>query len=252
MILSTLFALSACDRADRAAPPVERPVRPLPAAAEVSTTAAEAPSGGAKRLAGVSPDRLCVTSGEIVPLAGGRFSVSAPTFRAVTAHPSEPRAELRFTYLGATETLRALGSGGVRQQLGLKLRAQDPCNLVYVMWRVAPEPALVVSIKQNPGQRTSRECGNRGYRNVKPRTSAPVPSIGVGSSHVLRAEMNGDTLQVFADDVPVWEGALGAEAAALAGPIGVRSDNVRLEAELSGAASGSVRACVPGGPEAGE
>ena len=159
---------------------------------------------------------------------------TAPTFRAVTAAPSDPRAELRFTYLGPTATTRALGSGAIRQQLGLKLRAQDPCNLVYVMWRIEPEPKLVVSIKRNPGQRTSRECGNRGYKNIKPTKTGPLPALAPSSSHVLAAEMVGDALVVKVHDVSVWEGALGADALALSGPIGVRTDNVRIEAQLSG------------------
>jgi hypothetical protein len=193
-----------------------------------------------------------VTSGAIVPLAGARFSVTAPTFRAVAASPSDARAELRFTYLGPTATTRALGSGALRQQLGLKLRAQDPCNLVYVMWRLDPEQKLVVSVKRNLGERTSRECGNLGYTNVKPRTSAPLPPVAVNASHVLFAEMSDDVLHVFVDDVSVWEGSLGRDAAALAGPVGIRTDNVHLEAELAGAPSGSARPCGAAEAEQGE
>jgi hypothetical protein len=57
------------------------------------------------------------------------------------------------------------------------LRAEDACNLVYLMWRIEPESRLVVSVKRNPGQHASAECGNRGYQNVKPRYSAPIPSL---------------------------------------------------------------------------
>ncbi len=83
---------------------------------------------------------------------------------AITAH----QVEVHFTYLGSTGNEARLGSGELRRQFGLKLRAQDACNLVYAMWRIEPESKLVVSIKSNPGQHTSAECGNRGYRNIKP------------------------------------------------------------------------------------
>ena len=91
--------------------------------------------------------------------------------------------EARFTYLGPTGNEARLGSGELRRQFGLKLRAQDACNLVYAMWRIEPESKLVVSVKSNPGQQTSSQCGNRGYRNVKPRRSTPVPALRSGDSH---------------------------------------------------------------------
>ena len=37
-----------------------------------------------------------------------------------------------------------------------KLRAEDACNLVYVMWRIEPQSRLVVSVKRNPGQHARR------------------------------------------------------------------------------------------------
>jgi hypothetical protein len=55
------------------------------------------------------------------------------------------------------------------------------------MWRIEPESELVVSVKSNPGQHTSAECGNRGYRNIK---SRPVPVLRSGHTHDLRAEIN--------------------------------------------------------------
>ena len=50
------------------------------------------------------------------------------------------------------------------------------------MWRIEPESKLVVSVKSNPGQHTSAECGNRGYRNIKPRRSTPVPVLHSGDT----------------------------------------------------------------------
>src|SRR6266436_2408889 len=103
---------------------------------------------------------------------------------------------------------------------GFKLRAQDSWNLVYAMWRIEPESKLVVSVKSNPGQHASAQCGNRGYRNIKPRLSAPVPALRSGETHTLRAEMNGAEMLVFVDNTLVWEGSVGPDALAFDGPVG--------------------------------
>src|SRR4029077_13503182 len=95
--------------------------------------------------------------------------------------------EAHFTFLGSTGNEARLGSGELRRQFGLKLRAQDACNLVYTMWRIEPESKLVVSVKSNPGQHSSAECGNRGYRNIKPRRSTPAPLLRPGDTHRLSA-----------------------------------------------------------------
>jgi hypothetical protein len=152
--------------------------------------------------------------------------------RAYVNAPTPPFVEAQFTYLGSTGNESRLGSGELRRQFGLKLRAEDACNLVYAMWRIEPESKLVVSVKTNPGQRSSAECGNRGYRNIKPRRSTPVPVLRPGASHTLRAEMNGDEMKVFADNSLVWEGSVGPDALRFDGPVGMRSDNARLQIEL--------------------
>jgi hypothetical protein len=194
---------------------------------------------------------LCVTEGTIEKAPGDRLSVDVPKMRAyVNAHTSQS-VEVRFTYRGPTKKESALGSGEQRRQFGLKLRAHDPCNLVYAMWRIDPESKLVVSVKRNPTQHTSGECSNHGYQNVKPRKAADAPHLRPGETHTLRAEMNKDELRVFVDDHQVWEGEVGPEAANLEGPIGIRSDNASLEFNLkagepSGTHPDSVAACKTG------
>jgi hypothetical protein len=175
---------------------------------------------------------LCVTEGVIDEVPGRRLSVSVPKMRAYVNAYTQPVAEARFTYIGSTGNEAPLASGEMRRQFGLKLRAQDACNLVYAMWRIEPESKLVVSVKSNPGEHTSAQCGNRGYQNIKPRRSAPVPTLRSGDSHVLRAEMNGAEMQVFADNSLVWEGSVGPDALAFDGPVGIRSDNARLQIDL--------------------
>jgi hypothetical protein len=184
------------------------------------------------KLVAVSKGDLCVTEGAIDELPGGRWSVAVPKMRAYVNAFTPPEVDVHFTYLGSTGKEARLGSGELRRQFGLKLRAADACNLVYAMWRIEPESKLVVSVKSNPGQRSSAECGNRGYKNIKARRSTPVPVLRPGETHDLRAEMNGDEMKVFVDNVLVWEGPVGAEALSFAGPVGMRSDNARLEVEL--------------------
>jgi len=177
----------------------------------------------------VRRDDFCVTEGAIEKAPADRLQVSASKMRAYVTRATAASAEMHFTYLGPASKESALGSGEMRRQFGLKLRAHDPCNLVYAMWRIDPEAELVVSLKRNPGQHTSAECTNHGYQNIKPRKASAVPHLQPGESHTLRAEMNGDELRVFVDDHEVWEGNVGADAAKLEGPVGLRSDNVRLE-----------------------
>ncbi len=186
----------------------------------------------ASKLNPVSRANLCVTEGAIAELPGARLAVSVPKMRAYLNAPTPPVVEAQFTYLGPTGNEARLGSGELRRQFGLKLRAQDACNLVYAMWRIEPESKLVVSVKSNPGEHTSTQCGNRGYRNLKPRRSAPLPALHSGDAHSLRAEMNGAALKVFVDNAVVWEGSVGAEALIFDGPVGIRSDNARLQIEL--------------------
>lgn len=177
-------------------------------------------------------DRLCVTEGAIEETARDRLTVNVPKMRAYVNEWTAQSAEVRFTYLGGTSRESALGSGTIRRQFGLKLHAQDPCNLVDAIWRIDPESKVVVSVKRNPSQHTSAECGNRGYENIKPRKASAVPRLGAGQSHTFRAEMKNAELSVFVDNHEVWEGDVGAEAAKLEGPVGIRSDNARLEFDL--------------------
>jgi hypothetical protein len=205
----------------------------LPALVFLLASSLSAPSqaSGAK-LVPVSRANLCVTEGEVGELSGQRLSVSVPKMRAYLEERTPQDVEAHFKYLGSTGNEARLGSGELRRQFGLKLRAQDACNLVYAMWRIEPESKLVVSVKSNPAQHSSAECGNRGYRNIKPQHSSPVPSLRPGDTHTLRAEMSETGMRVFVDNGLVWEGSVGPDAQDLDGPVGIRSDNARLELEL--------------------
>jgi hypothetical protein len=182
----------------------------------------------------VESANLCVTEGAVQN--GGRLMVDAPKMRAYVNTWASQAIEAKFTYLGPTAEETKLGSGEIRRQFGLKLRAQNACNLVYAMWRIEPESKVVVSIKRNPEQTKSSECGNRGYQNIKPQHAAAVPALLPGDSHTLSAALDGDELQVFVDNRAVWEGSLGPDAQDLNGPVGIRSDNMRLAFDLTAGA----------------
>jgi hypothetical protein len=180
----------------------------------------------------VSRGDLCVTEGAIEEAPHDELLVNAPKMRAYVNAITPQVVEARFTYLGATENEARLGSGELRRQFGLKLRAHDACNLVYAMWRIEPQSKLVISVKSNPGEHSSAECANRGYKNIKPMKSRPVPVLRSGETHVLRAEMKGEDMKVIVDDALVWEGSVGLEGEAFEGPVGIRSDNARLQIQL--------------------
>ena len=51
-------------------------------------------------------------------------------------------------------------------------------------------------------------------------------------------------MQVFADNSLVWEGSVGPDALAFDGPVGIRSDNARLQIDLrAGPAKGQSPGC---------
>jgi hypothetical protein len=199
----------------------------------------------------VSRNNLCVTQGVIEKTSANRLSVNVSKMRAYVNAWTAQSAEIRFTYLGGTRQQSALGSGQMRRQFGLKLHAQDACNLVYAIWRILPESKFVVSVKRNLDAHSSSECGNRGYVTIKPRKASAVPSLQAGESHVLRAEMKNSELRIYVDDREVWQGDVGSQAAQLVGPVGIRSDNAQLEFDLmareyEGAHPDYVRACKTG------
>jgi len=181
----------------------------------------------------VRPGDFDVSDGNIQTAKGHRLSVSSKEMRATLKFTTEQTATVKFTYLGPTKEVAHLGSGEIRSQFGIKLRAQDDCNVIYVMWHFAPDQKIAVSVKRNPGKRTHAECLDRGYvNNLKPRLSDAPPAVDPNQPHVLTAPMSGSDLSVTADNKLVWWGDLGPVALTLRGPVGLRSDNARLLFDL--------------------
>ncbi len=185
-------------------------------------------------------DPLCVTKGDIQLGA----EITEPTSRAVALDTNGDAAAMTFTYRGHTQKLRELASGQARKQLGLKLRAANGCNLVYVMWRTddGKAPIIDVSVKSNPGSSTHAQCGPDGYTKLKPSRSARlglVPVLAAGTTYTLRAAIAGDQLRAWIDDKLVWQGTLPDSAATMTGPAGIRSDNLAYDLVSFAAPRGS-------------
>ncbi len=199
------------------------------------------PKGGTEGLRPVSPDALCATQGtlRVAPAGGSVVTVRDNKMRAVAPNSAGDRAALRFIYHGPTRTQSRLQSGRKRTQIGLKLQASNGCNLIYVMWRISPDPRIAVSLKVNPGMQAHRTCKNGGYRFPTSAIRRPSPKAIVGREHTLVAELTENRLSVHANGTLVWKGTLGDQAGTLKGPVGLRTDNGIFEAELQ--ASGPVR-----------
>jgi hypothetical protein len=175
---------------------------------------------------------LCVTNGAVSVLPGGRLAIGTPSSRAVvraTTGTADQVVEIRFRYLGPTQSSKPLASGQLRRQIGLKLRAEDTCNLIYAMWHIEPDAAVAVSIKRNTGMHTHEQCHAGGYVNIKAQRRIDLPPMRPGETHTLRAELHGNDLTVAVDGKVAWQGALGNELPSLNGPPGFRTDNARFE-----------------------
>ena len=186
-----------------------------------------APSDHAPSIAvkAIEKDTLCVTKGDVKD----GVAITDPTVRGYARGAGGDAADLTFTYRGESEKTRELASGEARRQLGLKLRAQDGCNVVYVMWRLDPLPKIDVSVKYNPGKRTHAECGADGYTKVKPYKKSYIPAFEYGKTHTLRAEIVHDDLFAWIDGKLLFQGRLPESARSIQGPAGIRSDNVQLD-----------------------
>jgi hypothetical protein len=197
----------------------------LSAAPAIADDAAEG-----SRIGRVGGGSLCVTNGVVSSGPDGRLAIETASSRGVVPGSDGQTAEIRFRYLGPTAGSKPLASGELRRQIGVKLHAQDTCNLLYVMWHIEPDQKIAVSLKRNPAQHTHAECHANGYTTIRPNTSMAMPRILPGEAHTLRAELRGTELIVLADGRRAWVGSVG-DLAGIAGPAGFRTDNARFEFE---------------------
>src|SRR5262249_30266710 len=110
----------------------------------------------------VSRAELDVSDGKVGEKSDGSLTTDSPEVRATQRARSAKAARLVFTFHGPTKEESKLASGQVARQIGLKLRAKNTCNLLYVMWKLDGKERVAVSVKRNPGQSTHKECGAKG------------------------------------------------------------------------------------------
>lgn len=111
---------------------------------------------------------LKTTSGKINRTRSGLYlTTTSSKMRAYDSSSNGDVGSLQFKYRGRTKTVSKLASGSIRQQVGVKLRATDSCNLLYIMWQVYPSERIVVSRKENRGKKTHSQCGANGYTTLK-------------------------------------------------------------------------------------
>ncbi len=176
------------------------------------------------RLVGLSS--FVSTADTFTELASGEMSVSNPTIRATVRGSVGQHARVVFTYVGNTASSAPLADGELRRQMAIKLLAQDLCNTLYVSWQFAPNARLQVLEKYNPGVSNFDVCGADGYTVVAPSASSPVPSVSVGSTHTLEAQIDSkNVLTVWADGKQVWQGSVATAVKHMTGPVGLRTDN---------------------------
>lgn len=181
-------------------------------------------------LASPAGQPLEVSAGRLVPLGGGWYASSGEV--RAEARERASSAELRFVVRGPSVVTTPLANGELRRQVGIKLRAESTCNVVYVTWHLAPTTGIHVSVKRNPGLTTHASCGDGGYLNVQPQRRSEPAAARTGELHELRATISGTTLTVMADGLLAWEGTLPPEAFTFDGPIGLRTDNVEASVSL--------------------
>lgn len=214
-------SLYAANRGPKADKPV-KPDKPTPP-----------PRAKSARLAPFNAE-LCVTTG--VAKIGGKIT---KPMRAVAKGTDGEGASLTFTYGGELDNMKKLDSGAVRRQIGLKLRAENGCNLIYVMWRLDPKPMILAQVKRNRGQKDHKGCGSGGYKWVKAQEQHAPPALTVGAKYTLRAEIEDEELSVFVDDTLYWRGDLPESVRDLRGPAGIRSDNLAFDLVSFEAAAGA-------------
>jgi len=174
---------------------------------------------------------LRVSLGTISQTKSGYLTVVGPKERAVRTSGEHSRAVLQFRYRGPSEKTAPLDSGAVIQQIGLKMRAMNTCNLLYIMWRIQPTEEIYIAIKRNPGKSKYADCGANGYIVLG---RVPLKPLGITAATQKTHRLGVSVTQiegrypceVTIDGRRVWSDDIDAKQISdIKGPVGIRSDN---------------------------
>ncbi|MEZ0391398.1 MAG: Ig domain-containing protein [Pseudobdellovibrionaceae bacterium] len=172
---------------------------------------------------------ICATNGQVQTNSAESIEVTTATSRSVVTTPTEQKIRIDFTYLAPINDPAANPNG--HRQIGLKLRAANSCNVLYVMWPVAGGP-LKVTLKRNDGMKNHSECGPEGYTNLTPSLSKTVSALQIGRKYRLQAEYENETLNVYASGVKAWSGMIENQDIPFQGPVGVRTDGGKFTFDI--------------------
>ena len=124
----------------------------------------------------VSLDQLQVTTGkrEVQQTASGFLSLNTAKTRAQLKAGLQRHVLLQFRYRGQTPDPEPNRSGKIVEQIGVKLRTLNTCNVLYVMWRITQPEGIAVKLKRNPGLSQHKDCGANGYIPIAPSSQMPL------------------------------------------------------------------------------
>lgn len=166
-----------------------------------------------------------VTDGKVTQ-KGNTFKIESKSSRFELEGRGGDELAIHVQYNGPTDDTSHLASGSVVSQVALKLRSLNQCNLVYVSRRFGPKSEILIQTKENKGQSTHKECGDKGYTRI---AAVAIPSAELGQEFSMVGSFKNDNLTVRYNGKTVWSGNVPSE---LAGNSGVRTDNAKVSIRL--------------------
>jgi hypothetical protein len=166
-----------------------------------------------------------VTNGSIT-VKDNTIYVNSDTSRISFPESTGEGIYIKARYEGPSSDIVPFASGAVVEQVGVKLREVNTCNLVYIMRRIKPLSNVTIQIKENPGLSTHTECGDKGYSTI---ATIPVPENYPGDEITLSAKFYEDTLVVWCNGQKVFSGIVNFK---YSGNTGIRTDNIKTSIRL--------------------
>lgn len=166
-----------------------------------------------------------VTNGSIT-VKDNVIYVDSTTSRISFPNSTGEGIYIKAKYQGPSSGTVAFASGAIVEQVGVKLREVNTCNLVYIMRRLKPVSNVTIQTKENPGLSTHAECGDKGYTTI---ASIPIPENYPGDEITLSAKFYGDTLVVWCNGQKVFSGIVKFN---YSGNTGIRTDNIKTSIRL--------------------
>jgi len=178
-------------------------------------------------LAAATAPAYTVTDGKVT-LTSEEFYTESSETRVDFNNMNGESIILWAQYLGPTDATAILASGATKEQIGVKLRNSNTCNVLYVMRQFKPISSVSIMYKQNPGMTTHAQCGDKGYVFIK---DISVPAVPVGTNFTLAAKFVSNTLFVFLDGKEIWKGYVPFTNVGISG---FRSDNTKVRFKAVG------------------